>query len=103
MFEALDAAKLQKLAAIIRYEDMFSVAIRIMKLPDGQVKHIEESHTKDQRRNYEILTLWKNLKGAKESDLCAVFCDARKEGIGVPEEVMRCLQASNAQSPGILN
>ena len=85
----------------MRYDDLRCIAIEIMKLSDGQVTHIEESNQKTQRRNYEILKLWRDQHGGKAEDLCRIFHGAREQGIGVPNVAIDCLQVSTSQ--GILH
>ena len=87
--------KLDEIASKMRYDNLHSVAIRIMKLPDAQLDGIRNSNEKDHKKNYEILKLWRDTRGLKE-DLHTIFCEARKQGIGVEPDAINCLPPSDS-------
>lgn len=98
----MDDAKMKEVAGLIRYEDLHSIAIRIMKLQDAELSDIgtiRKQTTKYEK--YLIIKLWADQIGAKEEDLHRIFHEARKKGIGVPQNAIDCLQDSASQ--GILN
>ena len=96
----IPAKILHKIADKIRYVSIWSIALRVMKLPDEQVVSIEDTYDSDQRRKYEILKLWRDQHGGKKSDLLKIFDEARKENISVPDAAINCLRVS--ASPGML-
>ena len=76
----------------MRYQNLWDIAVRIMKLPDAWLDGIDKSNKSDQRKSFEIIKQWTDQNGAKEADLLRVFNEAREEGIGVPQKAIKCLQ-----------
>lgn len=91
----MDDAKMKEVAGLIRYANLHEIALRIMKLQDAELT--DNGTVKNQTINYEkylIIKLWADQKGANEEDLHRIFCEARENQIGVPQEAIDCLQVS---------
>lgn len=97
--QELSDRDLRQVAALMRYDNVKSIALRILDIKDAKICNIEQDYHKAEDRSYEILKCWRDTVGASapatRKDLLEMFDQARKEGMAVDQDAIKYLKSAS--------